>query len=82
MLLQTRVKPKVAAKFQKVARQRGLSSYAFLQQIVSDAASLIDTNSSAVSLELSRAGFTVLELPGQTEREKIRAGIARRHVSR
>jgi hypothetical protein len=82
MLLQTRVKPKVAAKFQKAARQRGLSPYAFLQQIVTDAASSADTNSSSASLELSRAGFTVPELPGKTEREQIRAAIARRHVSR
>ncbi len=80
MLLQTRVKPKVAAKFQKVARQRGLTPYAFLQQIVTDAASL--TDSSSASLELSRAGFTAPELPGKTGREKIRAAIARRHVSR
>jgi hypothetical protein len=31
---------------------------------------------------LSRAGFTLPELPGKTEREQIRAAIARRHVSR
>ena len=82
MLLQTRVKPTVAARFQKVARQRGLSPYAFLQQMVTDAASSADADSSSASLELSRTGFTVPELPGKTEREKIRAAIARRHVSR
>jgi hypothetical protein len=82
MLLQTRVKPKVAAKFQKAARQRGLSPYAFLQQIVTDAASLADTAPSSASLEMSREGFILPELPGETEREKIRAAIARRHVSR
>ncbi len=82
MLLQTRVKPKVAAKFQKAARQRGLSTYAFLQQIVTDAASLADATPSSSSLELSREGFVLPELPGKTEREKIRAAIARRHVSR
>jgi hypothetical protein len=81
-LLQTRVKPKVAAKFQKAARQRGLSPYAFLQQIVTDAASSSEAASAVASLELSRTGFTVPELAGQTEREKIRAAIARRHVSR
>ena len=80
MLLQTRVKPKVAARFQKAARQRGLSPYAFLQQIVTEAAVSAGTASSA-SLELSRAGFTLPELPGKTDREKIRAAIARRHVS-
>ena len=82
MLLQTGVKPKVAAKFQKAARQRGLSPYAFLQQIVTDAALRTDAASSSASLELSRAGFTVPKLPGQTERGEIRAAIARRHVSR
>jgi len=82
MLLQTRVKPKVAAKFQKAARQRGLSPYAFLQQMVIDAASLADATSSSASLELSREGFVLPELPGKNEREKIRAAIARRHVSR
>jgi hypothetical protein len=81
MLLQTRVKPKVAAKFQKAARRRGLSPYAFLQQIVTDAASSADAATSAASLELSRQGFVLPELPGETEREKIRAAIARRHVS-
>jgi len=82
MLLQTRVKSRVAARFQKAARQRGLSPYAFLQQIVADAASSSDATSSPASLELSRAGFTVPELAGNNEREKIRAAIARRHVSR
>jgi hypothetical protein len=82
MLLPTRVEPKVAAKFQKAARQRGLSPYAFLQQIVMDAASQAEAVSSSASLELSRAGFTAPELPGKTERGKIRAAIARRHVSR
>ena len=82
MLLQTRVQPKVAARFQKAARRRGLSPYAFLQQIVTDAASSADADASPASLELSRAGFTLPELPGKTEREKIRTAIARRHVSR
>ena len=82
MLLQTRVQPKVAARFQKAARRRGLSPYAFLQQIVTDAASSSEADSSSASLELSRAGFTLPELPGKTEREQIRAAIARRHVSR
>jgi hypothetical protein len=82
VLLQTRVKPKVAARFQKAARQRSLSPYAFLQQIVTDAASLADAHSSSASLELIRKGFTLPELPGKTERERIRAAIARRHVSR
>jgi hypothetical protein len=82
MLLQTRVQPKVAARFQKAARQRGLSPYAFLQQMVTDAAAQEEAAASSASLELSCAGFTLPELPGKTEREKIRAAIARRHVSR
>jgi hypothetical protein len=82
VLLQTRVTPKVGAKFQKAARQRGLSPYAFLQQIVTDAASSANAISSCASLELSGTGFTLPESTGQTEREKIRAAIVRRHVSR
>ncbi len=82
MLLQTRVKPKVAARFQQAARRRGLSPYAFLQKIVTDAASLNDPNSSSASLELSQKGFTLPGLPGNTERERIHAAIARRDVSR
>ncbi|HEX7576432.1 MAG TPA: hypothetical protein VF430_00180 [Verrucomicrobiae bacterium] len=82
VLLQTRVKTKVAAGFQKAARRRGLSPYAFLQQIVTDAASQAEAVSSSASLELSRAGFALPELPGRTERERIRVAIARRHVSR
>ena len=80
MLLQTRVKQKVAARFQKAARQRGLSPYAFLQQIVTEAA--LRAEAAAASLELSCEGFTAPALPGKTEREQIRAAIARRHVSR
>ena len=82
VLLQTRVAHKVAARFQKAARKRGLSSYAFLQEIVTDAASRAEVVSSSASLELSRSGFTLPESPGKTERGKIRAAIARRHVSR
>ena len=80
-LLQTRVRPKIAARFQKAARQRGPSPYAFLQQIVTDAASQADTEPTCASLALSREGFTLPDRPGKTEREKIRAAILRRHVS-
>ena len=82
MLLQTRVGRKVAARFQKVARRRGLSPYAFLQQIVTDAASQAEAGSSSASLELSHAGFTLPELPGKTGRTKVRAAIAHRQISR
>ncbi|MDQ6631790.1 MAG: hypothetical protein M3Y82_08530 [Verrucomicrobiota bacterium] len=82
MLLQTRVDQKVAAKFQMAARRRGLSPYAFLQKIVTEAASLKDSAASAASLELSEDGFVLPDLPGKTEREKIHAAVARRHVSR
>jgi hypothetical protein len=82
MLLQTRVKSKVAHGFQKAARRRGLSSYAFLQQLITDAAERADAGSASASLALSHEGFTLTERPGKTERERIRAAIARRHVSR
>jgi hypothetical protein len=39
-LLQTRVEDKVAARFKKVASQRGMKPYEFLQHIVADAAEL------------------------------------------
>jgi hypothetical protein len=81
-LVQTRVNRKVAVGFQKAARRRGLSPYALLQQMVTDAASSADADSSPASLELSRIGFTLPELPGKTEREQIHAAILRRHVSR
>jgi hypothetical protein len=37
-LLQTRVEQKVAVNFKRAARQRGKSPYAYLQQIVAEAA--------------------------------------------
>jgi hypothetical protein len=82
VLLQTRVKSSVAAKFQKAARRRGLSPYAFLQRIVTDTASQADASPSCASLDLSREGFVLPELLAKNERNKIRAAIARRHVSR
>lgn len=82
MLLQTRVDQKVAANFEKAAKRRGLSSYAFLQKLVTDAAALKDSASLPASVELSREGFTLPDLPGKTEREKIQAAMIRRHVSR
>ena len=82
MLLQTRVDQKVAAKFEKAARKRGLSPYAFLQKIVTEAASVKDSASLPASLQLSEDGFILPELQGKTEREKIRAAVTRRHVSR
>jgi hypothetical protein len=82
VLLQTRVKQKVATRFQKAARQRGLSPYSFLQQMVTEAATQADASSASASLTLSHEGFTLPDHPGKTERQKIRAAIARRHVSR
>ncbi|MGI8965033.1 MAG: hypothetical protein ACR2H1_02975 [Limisphaerales bacterium] len=72
-LLQTRVDQKVAAKFQKAAKQRGLSPYAFLQKIVTDAASLKDSGSLPASVELSRDGFTLPELPMRTYSDEDKA---------
>ena len=82
MLLQTRVDQKVAAKFQRAARRRGLSPYAFLQKIVTEAASLKDSVSTPASVALSEEGFVLPDLPQETEREKIREAVTRRHVSR
>ena len=62
--------------------QRPFFDYAFLQQIVTDAASQAEAGSSSASLELSHAGFTLPELPGKTGRTKVRAAIAHRQISR
>ena len=43
-LLQTRVEDRVAAKFRKVAGQRGVKPYAYLQQLITDAANPPELN--------------------------------------
>ncbi len=43
-LLQTRVEDGVAAKFRKVASQRGLKPYTYLQQLITDAANPPEPN--------------------------------------
>lgn len=43
-LLQTRVEDKIAVRFRQVARARGLKPYAYLQQLVADAAKTPPSN--------------------------------------
>jgi hypothetical protein len=43
-LLQTRVDDKVAVRFKKTARQRGITPYEYLQQIIADAAQASEQN--------------------------------------
>ena len=69
-----------SALFKSAAKRRGVSLAEFLRQAGRHAARQFE--SAPASLELSRSGFTLPELPGKTEREKIRAVIVKRHVSR
>jgi uncharacterized protein (DUF1778 family) len=75
-----RLKREESALFRRAAKRRGLSLAEFLREAARHAARQIETE--PASLELSRAGFTLPDLPGKTEREKIRAAILKRHVSR
>jgi uncharacterized protein (DUF1778 family) len=75
-----RLKRQESALFKSAARRRGISLAEFLRQAARNEAQQVD--SEPASLELSRSGFTLPELSGRTEREKIRAAITRRHVSR
>ena len=65
MLLQTRVKPKVAANFQKVARRRGASPYAF-------------SAGNRRRRRFAGGNWLVLRQPGVEPRGIDGAGIARR----
>jgi uncharacterized protein (DUF1778 family) len=80
MIYPMRLKRDEGALFKNAARRRGLTLAEFLRQAARREAR--QTESEPASLELSRSGFTLPDLPGRTEREKIRAAIARRHVSR
>ena len=75
-----RLRREESALFKSAARRRGVSLAEFLRQAGRNEARQVET--APASLELSRKGFTLPELPGGTEREKIRAAIAKRHVSR
>ena len=75
-----RLKRQESALFKSAAKRRGVSMAEFLRQAGRKEAR--QHESEPASLELSRGGFTLPELPGGTERKKIRAAISRRHVSR
>ncbi len=75
-----RLKRAESTLFKNAAKRQGVSLAEFLRQAGRRAAQRFETV--PASLELSRSGFTLPALPGQTEREKIRAAIAKRHVSR
>lgn len=75
-----RLKREESALFRRAAKRRGLSLAEFLRQAARQEARQMEAE--PASLELSRNGFTLPDLPGATEREKIRKAIAKRHVSR
>ena len=75
-----RLRSDESALFKSAAKRRGVSLAEFLRQAGRNEARQFQ--SVPASVELSRSGFTLPDLPGKTEREKIRAAIARRHVSR
>lgn len=75
-----RLKQEESALFRRAAKRRGVSLAEFLRQAARNEARQIEAE--PASLELSRSGFTLPDLPGKTEREKIRSAILKRHVSR
>jgi hypothetical protein len=80
MIYPMRLKREEGVLFKNAARKRGLSLAEFLRQAARKEAE--QSARAPASLELSRRGFTVREWPGKTTREKIKAAISRRHVSR
>lgn len=75
-----RLKHDESVLFRNAAKRRGVSLAEFLRQSARKEAEQIAAE--PASLELSRRGFTLPDWPGKTEREKIKAAIAKRHVSR
>jgi len=75
-----RLKREESTLFRRAARRRGMSLAEFLRQAARNEARQLEME--PASLELSRSGFTLPDLPGANERERIRAAIAKRHVSR
>lgn len=75
-----RLKQEESTLFRRAARRRGVSLAEFLRQAARNEARQLEAE--PASLELSRSGFTLPDLPGATERDKIRAAILKRHVSR
>jgi len=80
MIYPMRLKRDESALFKSAARRKGVSVAEFLRQAGRHAARQMEDV--PASLLLSRGGFTLPDLPGQTEREKIRSAIRQRHVSR
>jgi len=80
MIYPMRLKREENALFRRAAKRRGVSLAEFLRRAARNEAQQIEAE--PASLELSRAGFTLPDLAGATERKKIRAAIAKRHVSR
>ena len=75
-----RLRSEESALFKTAAKRRGVSLAEFLRQAGRNEARQFQ--SAPASLELSRSGFTLPDLPSKTEREKIRSAIVKRHVSR
>jgi hypothetical protein len=80
MIYPMRLERTEGARLKSAAKRRGVSLAEFLREAGRHAAQRFEDE--PASLKLSRSGFTLPELPGKTEREKIRAAIAKRHVSR
>lgn len=80
MIYPMRLRREESALFKSAAKRRGVTLAEFLRQAARNEVRQVE--SEPASLELSRQGFTLPELPGATEREKIRRAIAKRHVSR
>lgn len=74
-----RLKREENALFKSAAKRKGVSVAEFLRDAGRAAAR--NLGAEPASLALSREGFTLPDRPG-TEREQIRAAIAKRHVSR
>jgi uncharacterized protein (DUF1778 family) len=75
-----RLKREENALFKSAARRQGLTLAEFFRKAARREAR--ETVREPASLALSRGGFTLPDQSGKTEREKIRAAIHRRHVSR
>jgi hypothetical protein len=75
-----RLRREESALFRRAAKRRGISLAEFLRQAARNEARQVEAE--PASLEISRGGFTLPDLPGKNEREKIRAAILKRHASR
>jgi len=80
MIYPLRLKRDENVLFKSAARRKGVSLAEFLRQAGRREARHLEAE--PASLRLSRNGFTLPDWPGATERDKIRAAIRSRHVSR